>query len=214
MNELSEALREAGHTEIAAALERKALGHAASGIPAARRHHLKHPAPTRCPGLGRVFGGGALGSGLLPQPHGFEGLGRLAVDDQPNDPPIPQRVHGCRAVHDLDAAAPSTRSDPMDDHHSISRIDEPLRIEGELLPGVPDLGERPNQALIAVVARRVEDPARLVDVHLRIAELGEIRRHPPEAGQVPEKALMSLLDDLHVLLRHRLPSISPSRENA
>src|SRR5215211_3750813 len=100
----------------------------------------------------------------------------------------------------------------MDDDHAIVGFDELLRLQGEPVPRVANVAERAEQALVAVVARGVEHPARLVDVHLRIAELGEVGGAAAEGRQVPEQALVSTLYDLHVLRRHQPRSISRACE--
>jgi hypothetical protein len=61
---------------------------------------------------------------LVPQPHGFEGLGAVAELVNPQDPAVAQRVDLIQPFCDSDAAAPTPAPETGDHEHVVAVADD------------------------------------------------------------------------------------------
>src|SRR3954451_5781260 len=138
---------------------------------------------------------------LLPQPGGLEGLTPVLEEGDPRDLSVAKRPDPGNSGLKLDPAATPVMHLERG-YDLISRLDELLWLVADRLPrpdeGVDDAGNvlGPVHASFgADRTRKVED------------KIGRRSRH--RAGEVPAiQRLEDATNDLHVLLRHRLRSIS------
>ena len=144
---------------------------------------------------------------LLRQPQVFEGVLPLLVQRDPLDCSVADRPHEGRARHHLDPITPP-HMHGVGHHYEITGFDELVWLDPKGLP-VPGEVLQGSSYLI-----KAEDAAHRTDCprHVQL----EARSHVFVKG-IPVVAVdrvESGSHDLHVLLRHRPPSIAQAQESA
>jgi hypothetical protein len=139
---------------------------------------------------------------LLPQPGGFEGSVPVHEDPHAPDPAVCKVVDICHREVIVDSTgAPA--------HGGLEKAEDPIRADAlqaldgqpEVRPSILDIGEKaPNAASAFVGTLDLGGRRKQLDV-LRAASKVAVDVSLIQGGNGP-------LHDLHVLLRHRLRSIS------
>src|SRR4051812_25976621 len=145
---------------------------------------------------------------LVRKPRGFEGFGRLHVPLKANDSPVTDIDHGRRVEHKLDAAALTALVFALENHHPVAGIDELLWLDPMVVPNLVVLGLDDLADLVEATRDDLafpDTPNGPVQLDVR---LEQIQRpvpipSPQGFGRAP--------NNLHVLLRHRAPSIRSDR---
>jgi hypothetical protein len=139
---------------------------------------------------------------LLPQPHGFEGLRAVLIEAEPDHSAPAERPDPGRTSLHLDLT--TARCVGSQGHnHVLPGLDEVVGLDPNGFPGL-DESLNPVSPLIGALYPRVKtDRTR----HVELAVRGHgFERH---INLSPADGINGSANDLHVLLRHRPPSIPP-----
>src|SRR5829696_7543219 len=137
---------------------------------------------------------------LLPQPGGFEGFFHCLEHRQPHDLAFAEDPNMSGVGHRFDSASPadSNQSNRSDD--LVSCVDEVLRLHP---PGSPLLANEPHElpdSFMTAKDKGVKGPPRQVINDFRV-------EHAVVHLATAVEVLVAPPHHLHVLLRHRPPSI-------
>src|SRR5215207_1159871 len=138
---------------------------------------------------------------LLRQPHGFEGLLSSEVAPVQDDPPVAEPKHQGPLLHAYRTALRSARSNTAQREYRIVGVDQLVEL---VLKLIEDLGGEPEQGPNPVVATVCSGHERTRIYHEH--DLGVDLCPQRLAGLVP--VVGEAANALHVLLRHRPPSIA------
>src|SRR5262245_7790445 len=143
--------------------------------------------------------------GLLPHPGSFEGMRRVEVGLDVVDLPILDAAEESPAVRIWDLTGAAFAGQPKHDN-DMSAVSDGLLDGGvTVLPNrFEDLIEAPHQSLRPVCRSRLRPIGVVVVLDVRVEEACIDNALP--TSLVPD--LRHSAHDLHVLLRHRQPSIS------
>src|SRR3954447_10317121 len=135
---------------------------------------------------------------LLPQPHGFEGFGRLSEVAKFGHRPVANRNNTGSRGGDLKAAHAPASALPARDQHVLIKISRPFDLKSPVRPTLAHVAEELEHAVCSHVAHRFANGTH--EVHLESSITHRIEGlwvSPIHRGDATEH-------DLHVLLRHRL----------
>jgi hypothetical protein len=139
---------------------------------------------------------------LLRQPHGFEGLGLLLVDNQPNSLVAAKGPYPGDVVVHLQATGPATPlSTDEDQDLAALRLKKPLSFEPQIVKRLGQLTQGPVERVTPMEdTGRVDDGRGLVHLEVGGKEIGAEFSGPVERLKPGPKSI-------DVLLRHRPRSI-------
>jgi len=144
-------------------------------------------------------------AGLLPQPGGFEGCGPIGESQPADEAAVPHGIHAQRVPTRLHTTVFATAAQGEGGEHLISGVDQLVELDTRVVElGPESLNDPPERLRAALNARKVwdEGPGR------QKLEFGWSVRELYRALNVASvEGLEYSPDHLHVLLRHRPPSI-------
>src|SRR6266566_9473826 len=135
---------------------------------------------------------------LLVQSYGFEGFKRLVEPREANDLAVTNLEHVATLNVDLDATADAACDHPHPHRHPVPCIVKLERLEPTGWVDVANVLGSDRESLVAPARPRLDGIRRVDVLDVWVHQCG----HHPEA--IPLPGVIEPLDQLHVLLRHRL----------
>ena len=140
--------------------------------------------------------------GLLPQPHGFESLLFGQEGLRPDGLLALESDEDADALVDWDAAAGPAPRDVRQHEHVLAEVNDLLSLEAVVLPGLDGVRPQLPHLLGAPV-----DPVGVKRLQLELCCKANSQQRLHSLGVFPGPGLADFTKPLHVLLRHRPPSI-------